>query len=133
MDALFLLGRKRKPELKPLDCVARYVVVKHHQWRGQYKRILCITPSEVLTQDPAQNLHVTNTYSFLGDADIDSIQAGPGPDEFVISARGDKKSRSYKPLKFACKQRTQLLTDLFQCIAAASALGRSSLAYKILG
>lgn len=39
----------------------------------------------------------------------------------------------FQPLKFACKQRSQLLTFLFQCIAAAGALTTNATALKILG
>lgn len=39
----------------------------------------------------------------------------------------------FKPLKFTCKHRQLLLTDLFQCMAAASAMGRCLVAAKVLG
>lgn len=39
----------------------------------------------------------------------------------------------FKPLKFSCKHRQLLLTDLYQCMAAANALGRCLLATKVLG
>jgi hypothetical protein len=39
----------------------------------------------------------------------------------------------FKPLKFTCKHRQLLLTDLFQCMAAASAVGRCMVAAKVLG
>lgn len=39
----------------------------------------------------------------------------------------------FKPLKFSCQQRTALLTDLLQCVEAATAIGRCSIAPKMLG
>jgi len=39
----------------------------------------------------------------------------------------------FKPLKFTCKHRQLLLTDLFQCMAAAAAVSRCLVAAKILG
>lgn len=66
MDRL-LSGLKlhSRPELKPPDCIARYVVVKH-SWRGKYRRIVCITPSALYTQNPEGRLVVTNSYVFAG-------------------------------------------------------------------
>lgn len=39
----------------------------------------------------------------------------------------------YKPIKFTCKQRDPLLTDLLQCMAAAYAVGKCAIATKVLG
>lgn len=39
----------------------------------------------------------------------------------------------FKPLKFTCKHRQLLLTDLFQCMAAAAAVSRCIVAAKVLG
>jgi hypothetical protein len=47
----------------------------------------------VLTQHP-DNMAITNTYSFVGDSDVDDVVPGggtPEEQEFVLSARGDKK------------------------------------------
>ncbi len=44
-----------------------------------------------------------------------------------------QQQSKYKPIKFTCRHRTLLLTDLYQCMAAAAALGRCSIAAKILG
>ncbi len=41
-------------------------------------RLLCISPTEVFTQDPALGSRVTNSYSVGADADIDGITIGPG-------------------------------------------------------
>jgi DnaJ family protein C protein 13 len=128
-----LLGRKTRPEpLKPGDCLARYLCIKA-SWRGRYRRIFCITSTCVITLNPeVKGLAVTNTYYYAEDTDIDSITVGSDAEEFTISARQDKKSK-YKPIKFSCKHRTQLLTVLYQCIEAGYALGKCVIATKILG
>ena len=86
-----IFSKKKAPQPLPL-CVGRYYCQKISSWRGKYRRILCITPSEVLTQDPDQNFSVTNRYDF---DDLDGILLGPGNDEeggeVTISARQDKK------------------------------------------
>lgn len=87
-----LLGRKQRPELKPPDCVGRYVTTKH-SWYKKYKRIFCITPSAVHTQNPERGQQLTNSYSFTGDADIESVLLGTDDYEFVLSARQDKRVR----------------------------------------
>lgn len=185
-----LLGRKARPELKPPDTLARYVCVKH-AWYKKYRRIFCITPSAIHTQNPERTLVLTNSYSFVGDSDVESVALGGDEFEFVISARQDKRVRGllhaqlwaarqrrqqqqqqrwlvqciracrqqrrrrqrqpapapadpglllllllqgkFKPLKFTCRHRQLLLTDLFQCMAAASAVGRCAMAAKMLG
>jgi hypothetical protein len=63
MERLLSGLRHARPEVKPADCVARYVVVKH-SWRGKYKRVLCITPTAVHTQNPEAHLAITNTFTF---------------------------------------------------------------------
>lgn len=91
------LLRKPKPETKPALCLARYVVNKHSAWRGTYRRVLCITPEAIVTQDPGHGMSVTNIYTFTGDSDIDAITVGPGNNdegEFSISCRQDKKVRA---------------------------------------
>jgi hypothetical protein len=54
---------------------------------------MCITPTAVITQHP-DNLAITNTYAFVGEADIDGVAVGasePEEQEFTLSARSDKK------------------------------------------
>lgn len=100
-----LLGKKHKAEKRPL-VTSRYAVIKHNQWRGKYRRILCVTPSALITQNPDQNLFITNVYTFCGESDIDGISVGPGNDEegdFVLSARQDKKVRVVGDTQI-CKQ-----------------------------
>jgi hypothetical protein len=97
MDHLIHFGRRKRTELKPVDCISRYLCVKHSQWRGHYRRILCITPKSIVTQSPERGLPVTNVYDFCGDSDVESIvlgRTGQGDDlEFVVTARQDKKAR----------------------------------------
>lgn len=95
-----MLRRKAKPQLKPPDTLSRYVVTKH-AWYKAYKRIFCITPSAIHTQNPERTLVLTNSYSFAGDSDIDSVTLGSDDFEFVISARQDKKVR---PAPHLCLQ-----------------------------
>jgi len=141
-------------DTKPADTVARYLVVKH-SWRGRYKRVLVITPTAVHTQNPERTLALTNTYTFASAAaaaaesappsldnpaggggshggDIESVTLGEDGQEIVLSARSDARSK-FKPIHLACAQRAQLLTDLFQAMAAAGARGRCSLAARVLG
>jgi DnaJ family protein C protein 13 len=65
MDRLLAASglKAQRPELKPPDCIARYVVVKH-SWRGKYKRIVCITPTALYTQNQEARMVVTNRYAF---------------------------------------------------------------------
>jgi hypothetical protein len=92
-------GRRIKPAPRPADVVGRYLVVKS-SWRGSYSRILAITPGSVLTQAPEAGQGVTNAYAFAAggggadgafETDIDGLSIGPGPEEFTISARQDRK------------------------------------------
>lgn len=84
-------SKKRKPEAKPSDTVARYLCNKV-SWRGTYKRVFVITTGSVMTQAPEPGLAITNTYMFSGsDPDIDSISLGSTPEDFTISARQDSK------------------------------------------
>eukprot|EP00873_Tetraselmis_striata_P041875 jgi/Tetstr1/462139/TSEL_007205.t2 len=80
-------------------------------------------------------LAVTNTYAFLEESDLENIGIGGDvgdEQEFTLFARQDKKAK-FKPIKFTCKCRTALLTDLYYVVAAASAAKRSLWASKFLG
>lgn len=97
-----LLRRKVRPELKPPDTLSRYVVTKH-AWYKHYKRIFLVTPSAIHTQNPERTLVLTNSYTFAGDSDIESVSLGTDEFEFVISARQDKKvSSSQAALACVC-------------------------------
>ena len=76
----------------PPDCIARFLCTKS-SWRGKYRRIICITPTSVVTQYPDSQA-VTNTWPFVGDSDIDGVgvtAADAEEPEFVLSARTDKR------------------------------------------
>ncbi|KAL0040215.1 hypothetical protein WJX77_000548 [Trebouxia sp. C0004] len=117
----------------PPDCIARYLCTKA-SWRGKYRRVLCITSSCVTTQHP-DSLTITNKWDFTADPDIDGISAPASTaeeQEFVLSVRQDKKSK-FKPVKFTCKQRSSLLSMLYQAMAFAAMHGQCPVATKILG
>ena len=90
VDHLFAALRMNKDPEMPPECVGRFLCTKA-SWRGKYHRVLCLTPSAIITQHP-DNLAITNTWSFGDAADIDSIAVGPGPMDFSISARKDAKA-----------------------------------------
>mmetsp|Transcript_48085 Transcript_48085/g.121362 ORF Transcript_48085/g.121362 Transcript_48085/m.121362 type:complete len:1147 (+) Transcript_48085:107-3547(+) len=116
------------------DCLARYMCTKH-SWRGKYRRVFCVLPGCIITQHP-DTLAVTNTYAFLEESDLENIGIGGDvgdEQEFTLFARQDKKQAKFKPIKFTCKCRTALLTDLYYVVAAASAAKRSLWASKFLG
>ena len=90
VDHLIAVLRANKDPSMPPECVGRFLCTKF-TWRGKYPRVLCITPTAVVTQHP-DNLAITNTWSFGGGSDIDGIVAGPGPLEFSLSARKDSRA-----------------------------------------
>lgn len=89
VDHLIAVLRANKDPSMPPECVGRFLCIKF-TWRGKYPRVLCITPSAVVTQHP-DNLAITNTWTFAGGSDIDGIAVGPGPLEFSLSARKDSR------------------------------------------
>lgn len=52
----------------------RFLVTKL-SWRGQYHRVLCITPTALVTQFPETG-ETTNVWTLVGDADIVGIDVG---------------------------------------------------------
>ncbi|GMH45130.1 hypothetical protein BSKO_13087 [Bryopsis sp. KO-2023] len=133
MDQLIHFVKGKKSSSGGRDfCVARYWCVKHSTWRGKYRRIFCISPTAVFTQRDNEDLVVTNTYSFVGDCDVESITLGKVDGEIVINGRADKKSK-FKPIRFHCTLRASLLTDVYQCLEASRRGGNSPLSAKILG
>lgn len=80
-------------EPRASDSIARYLCTKH-SWRGKYRRLLCVTPTALVTVKP-DNLVVTNSWQLDDDPDIDGITIGSfqhGDElEFSILARQDKK------------------------------------------
>ncbi len=94
IDHLMQLRRSQDPQTPP-DCVARFTCTKH-SWRGKYRRILCITPHMLVTQHP-DSLAITNTWSFVGEPDVDAVSVGAGDaedQEFTLSLRQDAKARA---------------------------------------
>jgi hypothetical protein len=57
---------------------------------------------------------------------LTACHRSPSPDPHT-------KQSKFKPLKFSCKHRALLLTDLLQCMAAAGAMGRCLVAARVLG
>ena len=94
VDHLIGQLRRKEPETPP-DCLCRVLVTKH-SWRGKYTRVLCITPSAVVTQHP-DNLAGTNTYVFTGESDLDAVSVSASDaaedQEFALMARQDRKVR----------------------------------------
>lgn len=90
-------------EALPPDVVARFLVTKT-SWRGRYRRVLAVTPSAVVTQHP-DDLAITNTWSFVGDSDVDDIAPGGGAgegQELVLSVRKDARvSCAYASMRTA--------------------------------
>ena len=95
VDHLIGQMRRNQEAQTPPDCVARFMCTKH-SWRGKYRRIFCITPHALVTQHP-DTLAITNSWSFVGEPDIDAVAVGASDaedKEFSISARQDAKARS---------------------------------------
>lgn len=107
MDHLIGAMRKQQDPQMPPDCVGRFLCTKF-SWRGRYRRFMCITPTAVITQHP-DNLAITNTYTFVGETDIDTVSVGasePEEQEFTLSTRSDKKVRpcpSYSWAQRGCR------------------------------
>ncbi|KAK9822709.1 hypothetical protein WJX81_005943 [Elliptochloris bilobata] len=133
MDHLIGQMRRNQEPQTPPDCVARFMCTKH-SWRGKYRRIFCITPRALVTQHP-DTLTITNTWSFVGEPDIDAVGVGASDledQDFTMSVRQDAKSK-YKTTRFSCKQRAALLTVMYQCMAHAADSGQCGIAMKMLG
>ena len=77
---------------RPADALARFVVTKL-SWRGNYKRLLAITPGAIVTQYP-DSLAVTNSWAYAGDHDLAGVEVGGEHAEggvFTLHFRRDKK------------------------------------------
>ena len=104
--------RKHSVRTRPGEYLVRFLVTKL-SWRGNYKRILCVTSTSIVTLHP-ETLGVTNSWSFIGeDADIVSLEAVQDSTEdsvFVIHFRKDRKvAGSARDAKFVCHNRAVLL------------------------
>jgi DnaJ homolog subfamily C member 13 len=121
------------------DTTSRFLVTKL-SWRGNYRRILAITSTAVITYHP-ESLAVTNAWAFAGDHDIAAIEVGGGGNaesssaegSFTLHFRKDKKGIKSRDAKFSCKDRAGFLTALYDAIADAAARGISGAAPMLLG
>lgn len=77
--------------------LGRFAVTKR-SWRGRYRRLLSVTPTALVTQQP-DTLAITNVWRFSGDdPDVESVTVGAaappgaaGEHELTLSARSDAK------------------------------------------
>eukprot|EP00958_Prasinococcus_capsulatus_P004657 scaffold434_cov358-Prasinococcus_capsulatus_cf.AAC.15 len=110
---------RKGAQKESLFTVSRYVGIKH-SWSGKRKRIFCVARNCVYTLDPS-DLRVTNSYEFCVDLAGVSVKGKDyGPDDFaisVISKEGFSKGKA-KPIKWTCKHRAALLTDIHRAAAA---------------
>jgi DnaJ family protein C protein 13 len=119
------------------EATSRFLVTKL-SWRGNYRRILAVTSTAVITYHP-ESLAVTNAWAFAGDHDIAAIEVGGGGENsaeggtFTLHFRKDKKGIKSRDAKFACKDRAAFLTALYDAIADAAARGISGAAPTLLG
>jgi DnaJ family protein C protein 13 len=118
--------------------LARFLVTKL-SWRGNYRRILAITSTSVVTYHP-ESLAVTNAWAFAGDHDIAALEVGSGGENstdgggiFTLHFRKEKKGIKSRDAKFACKDRAAFLTALYDAIADAASRGSSGAGQTLLG
>lgn len=79
--------------------LGRFAVTKR-SWRGRYRRLLSVTPTALVTQQP-DTLAVTNVWRFSGDdPDVEGVAVGPaappgapGELELTLTVRSDAKVR----------------------------------------
>lgn len=130
-----ILQRLRRHEsAQSSEASARFLVTKL-SWRGNYRRILAITPTGIVTQHP-ESLSITNAWSFTGDHDLAAIEVGGDHADggtLVLHFRKDKKGLKSRDAKFACKDRAALLEALYRAVAAATIRGSSGLGPSLLG
>lgn len=93
--------------LEEPEYVCRYTVTKH-SWRGKYKRIFCISPTQILTLDPV-TLATTNEYDIATDFEGAALVAGGRQDplqqhalEFTINVRNEGRGK-FKPMRFSSR------------------------------
>lgn len=79
----------------------RFLVTKL-SWRGSYRRLLCITPTHILTLYP-DTLAVTNSWAYAGDHDLAGVEVGGehGAEGgvFTLHFRRDKKVSGQAEMK----------------------------------
>jgi DnaJ family protein C protein 13 len=99
-------GHHPNPLEEP-EYICRYSVTKH-SWRGKYKRVFCISPTQILTLDPA-TLATTNEYDIATDFEGAAPVAGGREDplqqhalEFTINVRNEGRGK-FKPMRFSSR------------------------------
>jgi hypothetical protein len=89
------------------EYICRYTVTKH-SWRGKYKRLLCLSPVQIITLDPA-TLQTTNAYDVATDYESAAPVAGGREDplqqhalEFTINLRTEGRGK-FKSIRFSSR------------------------------
>jgi hypothetical protein len=110
------------------EYLARYSVTKH-SWRGKYKRILCLSPTQIITLEPT-TLQTTNVYDVSTDYESAAPVTGGRDDplqhhalEFTINLRTEGRGK-FKSIKFSSRYRAAILTELLK-LKPSSSLGPS--------
>lgn len=83
-----------------------YIVVKH-SWKGKYKRVLVIEPTQLSTFDP-KTMKLTNCWPYDEVLDVAPLQG----DLFKLSTR--KKTGNTDLLKFSSEFRKDILCDIIK-------------------
>ena len=103
--------------LEEPEYVCRYIVTKH-SWRGKYKRVLCVSPTQILTLDPT-TLTTTNEYDIATDFEGAAPVAGGREDplqqhalEFTINVRNEGRGK-FKPMRFSSRYLSTSVVHLF--------------------
>lgn len=93
--------------LEEPEYICRYTVTKH-SWRGKYKRIFCISTTQILTLDPT-TLATTNEYDIATDFEGAAPVSGGREDplqqhalEFTINVRNEGRGK-FKPMRFSSR------------------------------
>ena len=101
------LSHSTPSPLEEPEYICRYTVTKH-SWRGKYKRVFCISPTQILTLDPT-TLTTTNEYDIATDFEGAAPVAGGREDplqqhalEFTINIRNEGRGK-FKPMRFSSR------------------------------
>ena len=124
-----VLQRLRKHSSRPRqgEFLARFLVTKL-SWRGNYRRILGISSTSIVTIHP-ETLVVTNAWSFAGDdpeiSAVETKNEHPEGSVFVIHFRKDKRGPGSRDAKFCCQNRAVLLGFVYEAAAVAARAGQT--------
>ena len=125
VDNILQRLRKQREEQQGHDeeeTAARFLVTKL-SWRGNYRRILAVTSTSIITQHP-DSLAITNAWTFANDPDIAGVEVGGESADggaFTLQFRKDKKGIKSRDARFVCRERAAFLTAVFDAFAAAAA------------